>query len=123
MFMTFVNILLICTLIAELMLMTVMVLAQTRVEFALMIPLIVATLLFNVYIRQKHFYVTHFLSSKSCVELDNQNEYHRKHDNDFLSNKYVQPALLPAFDRVDLNTFFLGLVHYDSKNKKVDADV
>jgi Calcium-dependent channel, 7TM region, putative phosphate len=96
MWITFVNIALICMPFAQLVLLSYMALAKARKAFAMTIPLIVVTVLFNLYIRQKHFHIARYLSSVTCVELDHKNRSQEDIGSfDFLKDKYFQPALLP----------------------------
>lgn len=115
MWITFLDILLISSVIAELLLFTVTSLADTNVAVFLMIPLIVATILFNVYVRQRHFSVLRNLSAETCVEVDDtrilEEPLNNESSHDWLKDKYLQPALHPEEKRVDLNTQSLGMVH------------
>lgn len=93
--MIFVTIALICMIVAELTLLSLMALTEARTQLAMMIPLVVVTILFVVYIRQKHFRVARNLSSETGVEVDARNNLHDCAERfDFLKDKYLQPALL-----------------------------
>ncbi len=66
---------------------------SSPVASALMIPLVGITILFNIYIRQKHFKATDFIPGCRCVEEDLKNNMDGPMDLRFISNHYLQPEL------------------------------
>lgn len=68
-------------------------LKKAPVASTLMLPLIFITLLFNIYIREKHFKATEFLPGCECVEADRRNNMDGPMDLRFISNHYLQPEL------------------------------
>ena len=65
--------------------------AVTAVPF--MAPLIIITVLFNFYIRQRHFLVSKHLPSRDALKKDLQNQENGPLDMSFVSRKYVQEAM------------------------------
>jgi calcium permeable stress-gated cation channel len=92
--MSFIIIALVCMFIAELILMSYMAFAKAPTQFYMLIPLVVVTALFNVYIHQKHFRVARFLSSETSIDCDNRNNLTGAAKYGLLHNKYLQPALI-----------------------------
>ena len=80
-------------LIGEVTISGFLALKTAPVATALMFPLIVVTVLFNIYIRQKHFAATQFLPGCECVEADRKNNLDGPMDLSFISDRYLQPEL------------------------------
>jgi len=80
-------------LIAELTIVGLLALKKVPVASSAMIPLVIVTVLFNIYIRQKHFSATDFLPGIDCVEADRKNNQDGPMDMRFISNQYKQPEL------------------------------
>jgi len=66
---------------------------SANLAWAFMVPLIIITILFNIYIRQKHFKATSYLPGCECVEADRKNNIDGPMDLRFISNHYMQPEL------------------------------
>jgi hypothetical protein len=64
---------------------------QSLIATPLMTPLIAITVLFNAYIRQKHFHVAEFLPSKDSMRADLLNGPHL--DLSFTNDAYLQEEL------------------------------
>eukprot|EP00536_Pseudo-nitzschia_multiseries_P006000 jgi/Psemu1/239012/estExt_Genewise1.C_1230035 len=79
--------------IAEVTIVGFLALKNAPVAYSLMLPLLYVTVLFNVYIRQKHFAVANFLPGCVCVEADSRNNADGPMDMRFLTNQYQQPEL------------------------------
>jgi len=94
--MQFIKILLICVLIAEGILMSYMGFVRARAQFFMMIPLIVVTGLFEVYVFQRHFSVARRLSSEDCVKFDIRNDLNETTAEELFGRPYLQPALRAA---------------------------
>ena len=58
-----------------------------------MIPLLIITILWTIYIKQKHFMVTNYLPGCDCVDVDCRNNYVGPMDMRFLKGQYIQPEL------------------------------
>jgi hypothetical protein len=66
-------------------------LKKSAIASPMMFPLIIATVLFNAYIRQRHFRVAEFLPSRECIQRDLQNG--NDFDMAFTTNAFLQPEL------------------------------
>jgi Calcium-dependent channel, 7TM region, putative phosphate len=91
-----VKILLICVLIAEGILMSYMGLVKARAQFYMMIPLLVVTFLFQMYLLQRHFNVASHLSSEDCVAFDVCNDLNNTTAQEIFGTPFLQPALRDA---------------------------
>lgn len=80
-------------LIAEITIVGFLALKVAPLASSLMFPLVVITVLFNIYIRQKHFMATNFLPGWDCVEADRKNNFDGPMDMSFIGNHYMQPEL------------------------------
>jgi hypothetical protein len=80
-------------LIAEITIFGYLSLKKATIAVPLMIPLIVITLLFNFYIRQRHFLVSQRLPSRTALKKDLQNLEKGPLDMSFVRRKYLQKAL------------------------------
>ena len=84
----------VCLLIAEVTILGFLTLKLAPVAFAMMIPLWIVTVLFSIYMRQKHFMATNFLPGCDCVDMDRRNNIDGPMDTTrFISNQYLQPEL------------------------------
>lgn len=99
---SFVKILLVCMLIAQVTIVGLLALKKSAIGVPLMIPLIVVTSLFSVYIHQQHFRAATYLPARACMQADLQNA-HDMLDLSFLDGAFVQPELQTkeAFPEVD----------------------
>lgn len=68
-------------------------LKSAPVSAALMLPLIGMTVLFNLYIRQKHFKATAYLPVCECLNADRRNNLNGNLDLGLTSTLYLQPEL------------------------------
>lgn len=82
-----------CILIGEVTIAGFLALKKTPAASALMIPLLILTILFVVYLGQQHFQMTKFLSAKQCMDEDRKNNAGHPMDMAFLRAKYVQPEM------------------------------
>merc|ERR1712127_174290 len=57
-----------------------------------MIPLIVITILFDLYFKKRHYSITSYLPLGDCAAVDNHNENDGL-TNEWLKDAYLQPAL------------------------------
>jgi len=82
-----------CVLIAEITLVGFLALKNAPIATALMVPLLIITVLFNFYIRQRHFLVASRLPSRAALKRDLQNQKMGPMNMSFVKGKYTQPAL------------------------------
>ncbi|KAG7344768.1 protein of unknown function DUF221-domain containing protein [Nitzschia inconspicua] len=82
-----------CILIGEVTIAGFLALKRTPAASALLIPLLVITVLFVVYLSQQHFKLTKYLSARQCMELDRKNNIGKPMDFEFLKGRYVQPEM------------------------------
>lgn len=99
----FIGIALACMLIAQITLVGLLALKKAAIATTLMFPLLAITILFNVYIGMRHFYVTEHLPTRDCLQLDRKHFANGGLDFDFLKNKYLQPSLLQREIHPSLN--------------------
>jgi hypothetical protein len=57
-----------------------------------MFPLLIVTILFNIYIRQKHFEMTHHLPARDCLVMDLKNVSDGLNYSE-IRGQYIQPEL------------------------------
>ena len=82
-------------LIAQVTLVGLLILKQSKYGGPAIGPLIFITSLFVIYINSKHKYVTRYLPSRHCVEIDHANSGNS--DFSFVKGEYLQPALRRLF--------------------------
>ncbi|KAG7370337.1 protein of unknown function DUF221-domain containing protein [Nitzschia inconspicua] len=82
-----------CILIGEITIAGFLALKRTPAASALLIPLLVITVLFVVYLGQQHYKLTKFLSARQCMEQDRKNNIGKPMDFEFLKGRYVQPEM------------------------------
>lgn len=87
----FIRLILSCMLVAEITLAGVLALKKAAVAAPMMAPLIIATILFYMYVNQQHFRVANYLPSRLSLRQDLMN--HRELDFDFLRDAYLQPEM------------------------------
>ena len=81
-----------CMIIAEIVLCSVLFLKAGFIAGILLIPLIICTILFNLYYKRRHYTVTRYLPLGDCAVVDGENESNGM-TKDWLKNAYLQPAL------------------------------
>ena len=95
--MKFITVTITCMVIAEIVLITFMALSEATIQAYAMTPLLLTSVLFVFYLRQRHYRVANYLSLETCDKIDNLNCYEKKSagsNSDFLNDKYMQPELL-----------------------------
>ena len=94
--MKFITITLVCMIAAEIVLITFMTLSKATAQAYAIIPILLTSILFMFYLRQRHFKVANYLSLETCDKIDNLNKFNQRsaEDVDFLNNKFKQPELL-----------------------------
>ncbi len=83
----------VCMVIAQVTIVGMLALNKTAIASAMMIPLLIITILFTVYIHQKHFIFTEHLPAKFAVATDLRMNAEREMNFDFIKDKYIQPEL------------------------------
>jgi Calcium-dependent channel, 7TM region, putative phosphate len=82
-----------CILIGEVTIVGFLALKRIPSASALMLPLLIITILFVIYLGQQHFRMTKFLSARQCMATDRKNNVGRPMDMDFAKGQYVQPEM------------------------------
>jgi hypothetical protein len=93
---SFMKVLLVCILIAQVTLSGFLALKKAAIAAPLLIPLIVITCLFIAYVNQCHFTTGEYLPAIACLSQDLANE-DDKVDFSELTNEYKNPALMVRF--------------------------
>jgi len=89
----FISIALPCMFIAQITLVGLLTLNQALLAVPFTIPLLIIQVFFGIYIKQRHFYVTNFLPSRECLNIDLRNNSECRMDFSFVNRKYLQPAM------------------------------
>lgn len=79
-------------LISEITILGLLGLKQSVVASILMIPLLIVTVLFNIYVKQQHFSIAEHLPTAKCLDVDVR-KGEEGFQSDFLVGAYTQPAL------------------------------
>uniref|UniRef100_A0A7S4JEF4 CSC1/OSCA1-like 7TM region domain-containing protein n=1 Tax=Odontella aurita TaxID=265563 RepID=A0A7S4JEF4_9STRA len=98
-FVHFARLVVACMIFAEITLMGVLLLQKGAVAGPAMLPLIIITVLFNMYMKQQHYRVTENMPSILCVEEDVSNI--GEIDLDFVKGEFLQPALQTRYLQPD----------------------
>ena len=86
------NITLVIMVISEITVLGLLGIKLSIVGALLMLPLLLVTVLFNIYVRQKHFFIAEHLPSSKSLEADLSRE-EEGFQTDFLLGVYTQPEL------------------------------
>ncbi len=89
---SFIKISIVCMIVAELILLTVILLKGALIPTLLLLPLIASTMMFDAYVKKRHYIVTKYLPVSECALVDNMNEGDESLK-EFLKGSYLQPAL------------------------------
>ena len=89
-----------CMILAEIVLCAVLFLKGGVVSGPLMVPLIVITILFNIYFKKRHYMVTNFLPLGDAAAQDKENRDEGM-TYEWLEDAYLQPAMAKRFDFPD----------------------
>ena len=76
--------------------MSYMGIVKATAQFFMMIPLVVGTVLFQMYLFQRHFNVASRLASEDCVVFDIRNDLDTSSAKELFGTPYLQPALKEA---------------------------
>ena len=79
--------------IAELTLLGLLALKQSKFAGPAVVPLLVITILFVVFINGRHSHVMKFLPTRDCVEIDQRNAEQGMPDFTYYKNEFLQPSL------------------------------
>jgi hypothetical protein len=97
---SFVKILMTCMLVAEVTIIGFLALKKSTVAVPLMLPLIGTTVLFNIFVRQRHFRISENLPAHDCLNKDIENMENNVDFTEF-KDKYLQPSLSVAIVEPD----------------------
>ncbi|CAJ1962995.1 unnamed protein product [Cylindrotheca closterium] len=77
--------------IGQIVLQGMLGLKKQPIANALMLPLTIATILFQIYVKQQHFLMTQYLPTRQAIRADERNS--GSEDYSFVQGKFVQPEL------------------------------
>ena len=97
-FLGFIDFAFICIIVSELTIVGFLGIKKNPVAAALMFPLIVLTVGFMIYIKQKHLKVGDQLPSVLCVVADARNDADESVDYSFLKDAFLHPAMKADLD-------------------------
>ena len=89
-----------CMILAEIVLCAVLFLKGGVVSGPLMVPLIVITILFDIYFKKRHYMVTNFLPLGDAAAQDKENQDEGM-TYEWLEDTYLQPAMAKRVDFPD----------------------
>merc|ERR1712003_193252 len=75
-----------CAIVAEIVLAVVLFLKESFIAATLVIPLIVFTILFDLYFKKRHYAITSYLPLGDCAAVDRYNE------NEGMTNEWLRDA-------------------------------
>jgi len=81
-----------CMILAEIILGAVLLLKEVFIAAVLMVPLITTTILFDIYLKRRHYSVTCYLPMGECATIDHNNESEGITYESF-KDAYLQPEL------------------------------
>jgi Calcium-dependent channel, 7TM region, putative phosphate len=88
----FIKILMSCMLIAQLTIVGFLALKKSTIAVPLMLPLIGMTVVFNFFVRQRHFRISENLPACECLSKDSENIENIVSFDEF-KDQYLQPSL------------------------------
>mmetsp|Transcript_41542 Transcript_41542/g.100007 ORF Transcript_41542/g.100007 Transcript_41542/m.100007 type:complete len:923 (-) Transcript_41542:1031-3799(-) len=80
-----------CMTIGQIVLQGMLGLKKQPIANALMLPLTIATILFQIFVKQQHFLMTQYLPTREAIGADHR--YSNNEDFSFVEGKFVQPEL------------------------------
>jgi hypothetical protein len=92
-FLGFLNFVTTCILVAEFTVMGLLGIKKSPIAAALMFPLIIVTIFFVMYIKQKHLSQPEYLPARRCIIVDLENEELGQFDDSFVYRAYTHPDL------------------------------
>lgn len=116
---SFMHVLLACVVIAQLTLLGFLGLKKAAIAAPMMVPLLIFTILFILYLHERHFKIGRNLPARACLRQDMENI---EDEVDFSSfkNEYKNPALMARFLDVDWDS---GKDEKKVRNKKTNLSV
>lgn len=82
----------ICMIVSEVVLFAVLLLKEAFVPAILLLPLVVVSIIFDIYLKRRHYFTTHYLPMGECSTVDQQAE-NEGISSDWLKKSYLQPSL------------------------------
>jgi predicted RNase H-like HicB family nuclease len=92
-FMGFLNFIITCIIVAEFTVVGLLGIKQSPIAAGLMFPLLIVTILFVIYIKQKHLSQPEYLPARRCIIIDLDNEEDGQFDDSFVYRAYTHPDL------------------------------
>ena len=92
---------------AEAILTSYFIIVEAKGPAIMMIPLFVTTIIFVVYLHQRHFKAAGYLSSEDCMQANICSYLSReeaREARELFGDKYVQPSLVAATSDAFLKT-------------------
>lgn len=86
----FIRLSIICMILAELFLMLILFIKEAFIAGVMLVPLLIGTILFDVYFKRRHYAITACLPLGDCAIADRKNEGPSR---EWLMNAYLQPEL------------------------------
>ncbi len=77
-----------CIIVAEIILLVLLMPKKAPIAVIMMLPLVIATILFRVYLNRRHYSVTRYLPLPMCSKSETEQVTEA-----FIKNAYLQPAL------------------------------
>jgi hypothetical protein len=123
---TFMRVILACIVVAQLTVVGFLFLKVATIAAALMIPLVVITCLFIIYVSQCHFVIGKYLPARTCRSQDLANEDDEVDYSEF-KNSYKNPALMARFLDADWSSgkpseSQTAVQFADAEEKEAEAD-
>jgi hypothetical protein len=92
-FLSFLNFVCLILVVAEITVLALLGIKKSPIAAALMLPLLIVTIFFVAYIKQKHLSQPEYLPARRCIIADFENEEHGQLDDSFLYRAYTHPDL------------------------------
>lgn len=87
----------ICMIVSEIVLFAVLLLKEVFVAAVLLLPLVFVSIIFDIYLKRRHYFTTHYLPMGECSNIDRQTESEGM-SSDWLKGAYLQPSLKSRSD-------------------------
>jgi len=118
-YMNCISVLTFCLLIAEVTVVGLMSLKKTAAA-AFLFPLVAATIIFSIYLRDQHFAVADHLPTRLCLSQDHKN----RHTNmEFSTEAYLQPALRDPVAKPNLSKQRLRELEFEDEEEVTEDEV
>jgi hypothetical protein len=80
-------------LVGQLALIGLLALKQSKWSSPALIPLLIVTILFVIFMNADHSHVSEFLPTRNCIMTDSENNAAGPMNMDFVKGAYLQPSL------------------------------